>query len=168
VAELKEKLAEMVKREDEHRNDEHELRDHAHEHEHDHDHEHREDEQPEDDPDDPLKDYNTLNNELALYSKALAEKEQILVLNKMDVPGAPELSDLFQSALGDVEVFRISAATTKGVAELKEKLAEMVKREDEHRNDEHELRDHGHEHDHEHDHEHREDEQPEDDPDDEL
>jgi len=105
------------------------------------------------DLDDPLKDYNTLNNELALYSKALAAKEQILVLNKMDVPGAPELSDLFQSALGDVEVFRISAATTKGVAELKEKLAEMVKREDEHRNDEHE---------------HREDEQPEDDPDDEL
>ena len=87
---------------------------------------------------DPLAQYRKLNRELALYSKTLSEKEQIVVLNKMDLPDAPELAEIFQEALGDVTVHRISAATTKGVAELKEKLAEMVHRDDEvHHEDEH-------------------------------
>lgn len=81
------------------------------------------------DPEDPLYAYRTLNRELALYSDTLAEKEQLVVLNKMDLPEAPEKADLFQNALGKANVFRISAATTKGVNELKAKLAEMVNRE---------------------------------------
>ena len=83
------------------------------------------------DPEDPLKNYRTLNKELSLYSKTLGEKEQVLVLNKMDLPDAEELADLFQKAVGDVTVYRISAATTQGVSALKEKLAEMVNRNDE-------------------------------------
>jgi len=88
------------------------------------------------DPEDPLAMYETLNRELALYSPALAEKEQILVLNKMDLPEAEERADLFQKAMGDVTLIRISAATTEGVAGLKEKLADMVNRDRDHHDDE--------------------------------
>jgi GTP-binding protein len=83
------------------------------------------------DPEDPLKHYRTLNREMALYSEPLAEKEQIIVLNKMDIPEASGLADLFEEAAGDAKIYRISAATTEGVAELKELLAEMVNRDDE-------------------------------------
>lgn len=78
------------------------------------------------DPDDPLKAYNTLNNELKQYSEALAKKEQLIVLNKLDVQGASELADAFNAALPDKRIYRISASTTKGVKKLKAKLAEMV------------------------------------------
>jgi len=78
------------------------------------------------DPDDPLKTYHTLNRELTLYSQILGEKEQIVVLNKMDMPGTDELADIFQKALGDRTVYRISSVTTQGVNILKAKMAEMV------------------------------------------
>ncbi len=93
------------------------------------------------DPEDPLKNYRTLNKELALYSKALAEKKQILVLNKMDLPEAPELADLFQKAMGDVDIIRISAATTMGVAELKKTLADMVHQDVYHSDNDHDQDD---------------------------
>ncbi|GAB6095479.1 GTPase ObgE [Desulfatiferula olefinivorans] len=78
------------------------------------------------DPADPLKTYQALNRELALYSPVLAEKEQLVVLNKMDIPGTVEKADLFQDALGDLPVMRISAATTRGIDRLKARLAQMV------------------------------------------
>ena len=37
---------------------------------------------------DPLSDYRVMNNELSSFSKVLADKEQILVANKMDLPEA--------------------------------------------------------------------------------
>ncbi len=79
------------------------------------------------DPDDPLKAYNTLNNELEQYSTDLAKKEQLIVLNKLDVPGTAELADIFSAALPDKRIYRISASTTKGVKKLKARLAKMVK-----------------------------------------
>lgn len=78
------------------------------------------------DPEDPLKTYEALNRELALYSPVLAEKEQLVVLNKMDIPGTTEKADLFQAALGERPVMRISAATTEGINQLKARLAQMV------------------------------------------
>lgn len=77
-------------------------------------------------PEDPTSSYRTINRELSLYSKKLAEKKQIVVLNKMDLPGAPEAADLFQKALPDCQVLRISAFTTKGVRSLKETLADAL------------------------------------------
>ncbi len=78
------------------------------------------------DPDNPLKSYNALNKELKLYSDDLAEKEQLIVLNKLDIPGASDLADVFQSHFPDRRIFRISASTTKGVKKLKAELGEMV------------------------------------------
>jgi GTP-binding protein len=77
------------------------------------------------DPEDPLKDYNALNRELALFSETLAEKEQIVVLNKMDLPEAEERAEIFEKAIGK-RVLRISAATTQGIHELKATMAAMV------------------------------------------
>jgi GTP-binding protein len=70
------------------------------------------------DPDDPLKSYNELNRELFLYSEKLAEKDQLIVLNKLDIPGTTELADIFQAALPEKEIFRISAVTKKEVDKL--------------------------------------------------
>lgn len=83
------------------------------------------------DPDDPLKSYHALNNELAQYSEELAKKKQLIVLNKIDIPGTDELAEIFQKALVDKQVYRISASTTEGVQKLKAKLAELVNGEDE-------------------------------------
>ena len=66
----------------------------------------------------PLNVYNTINMELALYSKNLAKKPQIVVLNKLDIPGAKEAADIFQSAAKEKNIALISAITGKGVNHL--------------------------------------------------
>jgi len=78
------------------------------------------------DPDDPLHSYRTINKELAGYSDRLAEKSQIVVLNKLDMPGAQESADLFRSAAKGQKIFLISAKTGNGIKDFKLKLAEMI------------------------------------------
>jgi len=46
------------------------------------------------DPADPFKSYKTINKELEMYNKELAKKSQIVVLNKIDMPGAKVLKRL--------------------------------------------------------------------------
>ena len=78
------------------------------------------------DPDDPLKGYDTINSELALYSQALSEKPQIVVLTKLDLPDARKAAESFMAAAGPLPVLMISAATGTGINELKNKLAERL------------------------------------------
>jgi GTP-binding protein len=78
------------------------------------------------DRDDPLQGYRTINNELAMYGKHLLEKPQVVVLNKMDITEAAELADLFLKTAGLETCFRISAATRKGVEDLKKHLFTIV------------------------------------------
>ncbi len=73
--------------------------------------------------DDPLYAFNLINNELKQYSDTLAKKTQIVVLNKIDLPDTEEKVIAFKSAQTDIEVFTLSAATTKGVKELVKHLA---------------------------------------------
>ncbi len=70
------------------------------------------------DIDDPLSAFNLINNELSKYSRTLATKTQIVVLNKLDLPDTQEKATAFKNALPDIEVFTISAATAKGVKAL--------------------------------------------------
>ena len=72
----------------------------------------------------PLAAYETINQELASYSSQLTEKPQIIVLNKMDLPGTEEAARAFMSALKNREVIQISAAARKGLREL---TAMMIK-----------------------------------------
>ena len=77
-------------------------------------------------PDDPLCAYNIINKELAMYSKGLAEKIQIVVLNKLDVPGAIDTAKIFQSAAKEKKVILISALTGKGIDDLKSQIVQLL------------------------------------------
>ena len=70
---------------------------------------------------DPLSDYRVMKNELASYSKKLAEKEEILVANKMDLPVAKENLVKFKKKIKK-EIFPISAATGEGVNKLLQRI----------------------------------------------
>ena len=70
------------------------------------------------DPQNPLAEYETINRELANYSAQLMEKPQLVVLNKMDLPGTKEAARAFQAAVKDREMLQISAVTHKGVDNL--------------------------------------------------
>ena len=67
--------------------------------------------------------FETINNELANFSDKLAEKEQILVLNKIDIASKDWNNWMPQN----IKVFEISAATRQGVDELVKYLLQRVK-----------------------------------------
>ena len=69
---------------------------------------------------DPLRDFESINAELAFSSAKLAAKPQVVALNKMDLPQAQQLWPVVQSTMGKHgrPVFPISAATGQGTREL--------------------------------------------------
>jgi GTP-binding protein len=73
---------------------------------------------------DPYQDYLTINSELAAYSRVLAAKKQIIVLNKTDSPQAAAEIEAFNRESDAAAVLAISAATGAGVAGL---LDEVIK-----------------------------------------
>ena len=80
------------------------------------------------DPENPLNAYDTVNNELTLHSEKLSRKPQLLVLNKMDLPGTEEAAKTFQAECTDKKVMLISAVTRKGVDPLKSQIVELLDR----------------------------------------
>jgi len=64
--------------------------------------------------------FEVINNELTLYSPSLAEKPQVIAINKMDLPTSrdhyPKIKEYFESL--HLKIFPISAATGKGVKSL--------------------------------------------------
>lgn len=70
---------------------------------------------------DPLSDYRGMNHELASYSKKLAEKPQVIVANKMDLPQAKENLARFRKKVRK-KIVPISAATGEGMKELLNQL----------------------------------------------
>ncbi|MBW2591144.1 MAG: GTPase ObgE [Deltaproteobacteria bacterium] len=74
----------------------------------------------------PLKVYNTINRELAMYSKGLAEKPQIVVVNKLDLPDAEEAANIFKSAAKDKKILQISAINGAGIDELKSQIIKLL------------------------------------------
>ncbi len=78
------------------------------------------------DPQTPLASYETINHELAQYNPQLIEKPQILVLNKMDIPGTEQSAAVFKKSVKNRPVMMISAAARRGIDELKLKLVELL------------------------------------------
>ncbi len=77
---------------------------------------------------DPLSDYSQINSEMALFDEKLAEKPQIVTLNKIDLPMVAEkLKDLQASfkKLG-VKLFPISAVAQTNVRDLMRQVYEML------------------------------------------
>ena len=75
---------------------------------------------------DPYEDYLKINEELASYKLDLMKKKQIIVANKMDLPGAEENLKAFQEKLGSEEVIPISAATSQNLDTLLYKIADLL------------------------------------------
>ncbi len=80
----------------------------------------------------PLAGYDAVNRELSSYSAALAAKPRIVVLNKLDQPGGEAAAERFQSAIGPVEVVRISALRRTGIDGLISRILRVLDRGDEH------------------------------------
>ncbi len=76
----------------------------------------------------PLDAYETINRELAEYSPVLADKPQIVALNKMDLPDAQAHWTRVQKFMSkrEIPVFAISAATGQGVRELLRAVADQA------------------------------------------
>jgi GTP-binding protein len=80
------------------------------------------------DPDHPLKGYTAINYELERFETNLALKPQLVVLNKIDLPGAQEAAALFQGALDDQEILSISALTGQGIDQMLGRILNMLER----------------------------------------
>lgn len=78
---------------------------------------------------DPYDDWLKINDELRQYNEKLAERPQIVVANKMDIPEAEENLAEFKKKLaehGIHEVIPISAASREGVQALLYKIADLL------------------------------------------
>ncbi len=86
---------------------------------------------------DPVEDVHIINSELKNYSEKLAEKPQVIIANKMDIPSFEENYEKFKAQMEDegFTVMAISAATHKGIDEVikytAKMLAELPEEEDE-------------------------------------
>ncbi len=76
---------------------------------------------------DPIDDYVTIREELKKYSQPLAQRPEIVVANKADLPEAAENLKRFQEVYPDKQVFLISAAAHQGTDELKAAMMEVLK-----------------------------------------
>jgi len=76
---------------------------------------------------DPAENYRKIRQELALYSKALAKKKEVIVANKIDLNPESKIAKELTKKLHK-QVFAISAATGIGVKELSELLWKKVRK----------------------------------------
>jgi len=80
---------------------------------------------------DPYEDWVKINEELKLYNPLLAERPQIIVANKMDMPDSEEQLALFKEQLqahseAEYEIMPMSSLTKQGVKELLYKAADVL------------------------------------------
>jgi len=82
------------------------------------------------DPEHPLDHFKIVNRELKSFNAQLTQKPQIVVLNKMDLPGASAAADAFAAALDEEPVLFISAINKKGIKPLISRILELLDRTD--------------------------------------
>ncbi|KOP83590.1 GTPase ObgE [Cytobacillus solani] len=76
---------------------------------------------------DPYEDYLTINKELKEYNLRLTERPQVIVANKMEMPGAEENLEKFKEQLvDDHPIFPISAVTRQGLRDLLFAIANKI------------------------------------------
>lgn len=77
---------------------------------------------------DPIEDFYKINEELVKYNPKLAEKPQIIGANKMDLPESEEWLKKLKEELAPkgYEIYPISAATSKGLDQLKFAIWETI------------------------------------------
>lgn len=78
---------------------------------------------------DPYEDYQTINQELEQYDERLMERTQLIVANKMDMPGAEEQLEQFKEHFdGSQKIFPISALTKSGLSNLLYSIADTLEK----------------------------------------
>ncbi len=88
--------------------------------------------------DDPIEAYHVIRNELHEYGEGVEEKEEIICLNKIDTLGtelSEDIADQFEKAIG-VRPYLISGVSGEGVRPLLFKIADVIRREKQRREDE--------------------------------
>jgi GTP-binding protein len=77
---------------------------------------------------DPIREYESLNRELALFAEDLAGKPQIVVVNKIDLPVVKEALPAVLNYFGerDTRVFPISSVTGEGIPSLLDEIAKKL------------------------------------------
>jgi GTPase len=77
---------------------------------------------------DPIREFEALNRELALFNPELAGKRQIIVINKIDLPGVrenlPKVAPWFEER--GLKLFSISAVTGEGIPPLLDEIARQL------------------------------------------
>ena len=74
---------------------------------------------------DPIEDFKIINKELENFKTNLLKKKQIIIANKMDVPGASENLERFKSQV-NLEIFPISSVTKEGIDEVLYRMADLL------------------------------------------
>lgn len=74
---------------------------------------------------DPYEDYMIINKELESFNKKIMLKPQIIIANKMDVPGAMENLEEFKKKV-NTPIYPISAINNEGVDKVLMKIADML------------------------------------------
>jgi len=75
---------------------------------------------------DPIEDLEILRKEIKMHDEKLAENPWLVVANKMDLAESSELLNNFRLRFPKIEIIPISAEQGEGIAELKERLKELI------------------------------------------
>lgn len=75
---------------------------------------------------DPIEDYRIINQEITKYSSKFSLKREIVIANKMDLPGAIDNLNRFKETYPNIEVFEISALLNRGFDPLLIRLADIL------------------------------------------
>lgn len=74
----------------------------------------------------PIEDFELINKELELFDENLANKYQIIALNKSDLDSNENYKKFEEKFLEKYKIFRISAVTTKGIKELIDEVSNVL------------------------------------------
>jgi GTP-binding protein len=75
---------------------------------------------------DPVAAYETVRHELEQYGHGLAERPEIIVMNKVDLPEARGQAEAFRDVFKGDQTFLISGATSEGTRDLLQTLLRML------------------------------------------
>jgi len=75
---------------------------------------------------DPIEDYEIIRKEIVLYSDKLANKHEVIVANKADMPNFEENLARFKERYPDKTIFAVSALTQDGLEDLMNYLADHL------------------------------------------
>ncbi|WP_306483898.1 GTPase ObgE [Anaerococcus sp.] len=74
----------------------------------------------------PIEDFKMINEELKLYNEKLAQKPMIIAMNKSDLDFNNNAEAFLKEFADKYDIYKISAATTKGIKELVDAISELL------------------------------------------